>query len=145
MADRRCLRKEILFSDQFLNMPPKICLLYILLNYMADDDGFVSNPGVVLRACRCKEKDMKLLFDEGYLYGFPSGVILIRHWSLHNTIKGDRYHPTMYTDELAQVEKDSFKIYQLKKERSSDHDSRRSSPGGRCGTAADDGEITSPG
>ena len=143
MADRRCLRKEILFSDQFLNMPAKICLLYILLNYMADDDGFASNPGVVLRSCRCTEKDLKRLIDEGFLYRFRTGVVLIRHWFIHNTIKGDRYHPTMCIEELAQVEKDSFKIYQMKKERSGDHDSGRSSPDGCYSTPADDGAITS--
>ena len=122
MADKRCLKKEILLSDQFLNMPPKTCVLYIILNYMADDDGFVSSPSVVLRSCRCNSNDLRRLLEEGYIFRFPSGVLLIRHWFLHNTIKPDRYHPTMHTEELSQVEKDRFKVYQMKKRGSPDHD-----------------------
>ena len=125
MADRRCLRKEMLFSDQFLNMPAKVCLLYILLNYSADDDGFVDSPGMVLRSSRCSAKDLKSLEEKGYILQFDSGVILIRHWLLHNTIKSDRYHPTMHEKELGLVEKDRFKVYQLKQERSPKNDSRR--------------------
>lgn len=124
MADKRCLKKEILLSDQFLNMPPKTCVLYIILNYMADDDGFVSSPSVVLRSCRCNSNDLRRLLDEGYIFRFPSGVLLIRHWFLHNTIKPDRYHPTMHTAELSQVEKDRFKVYQMKKRGSPDNDTR---------------------
>lgn len=122
MADKRCLKKEILLSDQFLNMPPKTCVLYIILNYMADDDGFVSSPKVVLRSCRCNATDLRRLLEEGYIYRFPSGVLLIRHWFLHNTIKPDRYHPTMHTEEISQVEKDRFKVYQMKKRGSPDND-----------------------
>lgn len=141
MADRRCLRKEILFSDKFLSMPAKVCLLYILLNFIADDDGFADSPGLALLSSHCTKKDLMMLDEKGYIFQFDSGIVLIRHWFVHNTIKGDRYHPTMHTDELNLVEKDRNKVYQWKKERRPEYDSPGITRFHPQPPAADDGAL----
>ena len=124
MAKKRMFSVQIVGSDAFQEMSIGARLLYYELGMVADDDGFVSSPSVVLRSCRCNSNDLRRLLDEGYIFRFPSGVLLIRHWFLHNTIKPDRYHPTMHTAELSQVEKDRFKVYQMKKRGSPDNDTR---------------------
>ncbi len=47
------------------------------------------------------DEDMKSLIDSGFLIPFPSGVIAVRHWKVNNQLRGDRYKPTVYTEEKA--------------------------------------------
>jgi hypothetical protein len=35
---------------------------------------------------------------------FENGVIVIKHWRMHNTLRKDRYNPTQYQDQLALLE-----------------------------------------
>ena len=42
------------------------------------------------------EDDLKLLVAKRFLLVFESGVVVIKHWLIHNTIRMDRFNPTTY-------------------------------------------------
>ncbi len=47
--------------------------------------------------------DLKILLAKNFVMRFESGVIVIKHWRMHNTIRKDRYTATNYKDELLQL------------------------------------------
>lgn len=98
-------------SDAFLDMPLSSQALYFHLNMNADDDGFVNNPKKVQRIIGASEDDLKLLIMKRFLIGFEGGVIVIKHWRMHNTLKSDRYKPTQYQEELAMLDIKDNKSY----------------------------------
>lgn len=99
MAQRRMLSSQIVNSDAFLDMPTSSQLLYFHLVMQADDDGFVGNPKRVMRMIGTNEDDFKILIGKRFLLTFESGVVVIKHWLIHNTIRLDRYHSTQYKEE----------------------------------------------
>lgn len=101
MADKRSFTKKITESDAFLEMPLSTQCLYFHLNMNTDDDGFVNNPKRIMRYIGASEDDMKLLITKSFVLVFESGVIVIKHFRMHNTLKNDRYHPTSYQEEYA--------------------------------------------
>lgn len=104
MAERRMFTKKIIDSDAFLDMPLTTQALYFHLNMRADDDGFVNNPKKICRMIGATDDDLKLLLAKRFVLGFESGVIVIKHWRMHNLIRGDRYHKTEYEEEFARLE-----------------------------------------
>ena len=104
MAERRMFTQKIIDSDAFLDMPLSTQALYFHLNMRADDDGFVNNPKRIQRTIGASEDDLKLLIAKRFVIGFECGVIVIKHWRMHNTLRKDRYNPTQYQDELAMLE-----------------------------------------
>ena len=101
MAEKRMFTKSIIDSDAFLEMPLSAQALYFHLNMRADDDGFVNNPKRITDYVSASADDLKILLAKRFIIRFDSGVIVIKHWRMHNTLKSDRYHPTDYQDELA--------------------------------------------
>lgn len=95
--------KQITNSDAFMDMPVSSQLLYFHLNMEADDDGFVSNPKRVIRMINVGEDDMKVLLAKRFLLPFESGVVVIKHWLLHNAVRKDMYKETQYLDEKKQL------------------------------------------
>ena len=103
MAERRMFAKSVIFNDHFGNLPLQAQLLYFNLSLEGDDDGFLNNAWFVQRMIGATADDMQALIDGGYLIRFDSGVVAIRHWRVNNSIKSDRYKPTMYQAERAQL------------------------------------------
>lgn len=103
MAEKRMFTQKIIDSDAFLDMPLSAQALYFHLNMRADDDGFVNNPKKITRTVNASEDDLKLLLMKRFIIGFDSGVIVIKHWRMHNTLKSDRYSPTDYQEEFSQL------------------------------------------
>jgi len=101
MAEKRMIKKSVVDSDMFLDMPVTAQNLYFHLNIRADDDGFIDNPKKVQRMIGSCDDDMKLLIAKQFLLIFDSGVLVIKHWRLHNTLRKDRYSPTIYKNEFA--------------------------------------------
>lgn len=99
MAERRMFAKSIIDSDFFLDMPQSTQLLYFHLSMRADDDGFINNPKSIMRNVKCNEDDLKLLTAKQFIIPFESGVVVIKHWRIHNYIKSDRYKSTIYQEE----------------------------------------------
>lgn len=104
MAERRMFTQKIIDSDAFLDMPLSAQCLYFHLNMRADDDGFVNNPRRIQRMLGASDDDLKLLFAKRFILGFESGVIVIKHWRMHNLLRKDRYNPTQYQEELGMLE-----------------------------------------
>lgn len=113
MAQKRMFSKTIIDSDAFLDMPHSTQLLYFHLNMRADDDGFVNNCKNIMRMVGCKEDDLKILITKKFILPFQSGVIVIKHWRIHNYIQNDRYTETKYKEEKAMLLLDENKAYRL--------------------------------
>lgn len=111
MAERRMFSKRIIDSDAFLDMPLSTQALYFHLSMRADDDGFVSNPRRIRTMVGASEDDLKLLIAKRFLLTFESGVVVIKHWRIHNYINPDRYTPTTYVEEKATLALDDKKAY----------------------------------
>lgn len=113
MAERRMFTKKITESDAFLDMPMSTQCLYFHLNMTADDDGFVNNPKRIQRLIGANDDDLKLLIAKNFVLIFESGVIVIKHWKMHNYIQSDRYKPTDYADEKSMLYMKPNKSYTL--------------------------------
>jgi hypothetical protein len=105
--------KTIVTSDAFLDMPPTARCLYFTLGMFADDDGFVNNPKSIMRQVGASSDDMNILIAKKFVIAFESGVIVIKHWRIHNYIQSDRYHPTKYQEEMNLLEVDENKAYTM--------------------------------
>ena len=116
MAERRMFAKTIIDSDAFLDMPHSTQLLYFHLSMRADDDGFINNPKNIMRMIGCKDDDLKILLTKKFLLPFESGVVVIKHWQIHNYIQKDRYRETKYKEEKAMLQLDENKAYTMKNE-----------------------------
>ena len=79
----------------------------------ADDDGFVNNPKKIQKMCGASDDDFKLLIAKSFIILFDSGIIVIKHWKMHNYIQADRYRPTDYVEEKSMLGIKSNKAYTL--------------------------------
>ncbi len=113
LAERRMFAKKITESDAFLDMPSSTQMLYFHLSMNADDDGFVNNPKKIQRMCGASDDDFKLLIAKSFVILFESGIIVIKHWKMHNYIQSDRYRPTDYVDEKSMLGVKRNKAYTL--------------------------------
>ena len=113
MAQKRMFSLSVVDTDKFLEMPISSRLLYYELGMRADDDGFVDNWKKILLFTGLKEDDIKLLIAKQFIIPFESGVIVIKHWRMNNYLQNDRTKPTIYQEELKQLELDKNNVYTL--------------------------------
>ena len=111
MAERRMFAKTIIDSDMFLDMPLSTQALYFHLSMRADDDGFINNPRKIQRMIGAADDDLKVLVMKRFILPFDSGVVVIKHWKIHNYIRNDRYKETVYLEEKAQLELKENGVY----------------------------------
>ncbi len=105
--------KTIIDSDAFLDMPVTARLLYYDLAMRADDDGFVNSPKKIMRIVGASQDDLMILIGKKFVIPFDNGVVVIKHWRIHNYIRKDRYNETKYKEQLAQLELDENNAYRL--------------------------------
>ena len=91
--------QQIVDSDAFLDMPQSSQLLYFHLGMRADDCGFIGNYKKVMRVLGTSDDDFKILVVKRFVLVFPSGVVVIKHWLIHNSVRVDRFTPTVYKEE----------------------------------------------
>lgn len=113
MADKRMFSKTIIDSDAFIDMPLSSQSLYFHLSMRADDDGFINNPKRIQRMIGASDDDFKILIAKKFIITFESGIIVIKHWKMHNYIQTDRYKPTVYKDEKSMLTLKENKAYTL--------------------------------
>ncbi|WP_281829823.1 MULTISPECIES: conserved phage C-terminal domain-containing protein [Lactobacillus] len=113
MAQRRMISKEVLETDRFCEMPGNAQELYSHLILNADDDGMIGNLKMLVRMYAANEDDVKVLLAKGYLIQFEDGVTAITHWQMMESIRRDRYHPTIYQDDFQKLRINEDKIYEL--------------------------------
>ena len=95
--------KTIIDSDAFLDMPLSAQALYFHLSMRADDDGFINNPKKIQRMIGASDDDCKLLIMKQFIIPFESGIVVIKHWRIHNYIRSDRKKNTNYIEEMASL------------------------------------------
>nr|DAH57812.1 MAG TPA: replisome organizer [Caudoviricetes sp.] len=115
MAQRRMFSRKITDTDKFIEMPATTQNLYFHLNMNADDEGFVDRVSIIQRMIGASGDDLKLLIAKGFVIPFESGVVVIRHWRIHNYIQADRFQPTIHQNEKSQIEYDETKTANIKR------------------------------
>jgi hypothetical protein len=103
MAERRMFTKKITDGDVFTSMPPTTQCLYFHLCMGADDDGFSNNIRIAMFNAHATTDDFNTLVNKRFILPFESGVIVIKHWKMHNYIQSDRYHETKFLEEKSQL------------------------------------------
>lgn len=111
MAERRMFAKTIIDSDAFLDMPVTARLLYYDLAMRADDDGFVNSPKKIMRMIGASQDDLTILGLRKFIIPFETGIVVIKHWKIHNYIRKDTYNETKYKEEKAELELDENNAY----------------------------------
>ncbi len=111
MAARRMFAISIIESDSFLRTPKDAQLLYFHLAMRADDDGFVNNPQIIQKMVDASDEDMNELIERQFILPFDSGIVVIRHWKIHNYIQSDRYKETLCKSEKRLLKLDENKAY----------------------------------
>jgi hypothetical protein len=111
MAQKRMFSNKITSTDFFLEMPLTSQALYFHLNMDADDDGFVGSPKKIMRMLGSTKNDFDLLLAKNFIIEFDSGICVITHWLIHNTLRKERYHPTVYTNEYKSLSISENKSY----------------------------------
>ena len=103
MAEKRMFSRELVESDQFLELPLSAQGLYMHICMEADDDGFVNNANRIRKVVEASKEDYQILFDRGYLLQMANGLVVVAHWKICNSIRKDRYKPTVYQSEWSKL------------------------------------------
>ena len=117
MADKRMFSKNVVCSDMFYKLSATSRDLYYQLNMEADDEGFVSNVGSIMKKIDSKSTDIGQLVKKNLIIRFKSGVLVIVHWHINNSIRSDRKKETIYKDEKSKLSLCSNGFYVLKEEK----------------------------
>lgn len=113
MAEKRMFAKTIIDSDAFLEMPMSARLLYYDLGMRADDDGFINSPKKIMKIIGASTDDLNILILRKFIIPFDNGVVVIKHWRIHNYIRKDTYTPTPYVEQRAMLTLDENKAYTM--------------------------------
>ena len=115
MGKRRMVCTDITRSDAFLEMPSTSRLLYYDLLQDSDDEGFVDNPKTIIRMTGASIDDLQVLIGKKFviLPDETKGVVVIKHWFIHNYIRKDRMVETNYKDLKALLEFDENGAYTM--------------------------------
>lgn len=114
MANKRMINIKLIDTDLFLEMPVSARLLYYEYCMRADDDGFVDAPLKIIKMIGVSNDDYKILVSKQFIIPFETKVCVVKHWLLHNTIRGDRYHSTIHIFERNMLEVTNNKTYEFK-------------------------------
>jgi len=113
MAERRMFAKSVINSGRFLRMPPTSRLLYYDLGMMADDDGIVEAYSVMTQT-KATEDDLRVLVAKGFIRILNDDLVsFICDWNTNNSIRSDRYHPSIYAELLELTENNALTDNQL--------------------------------
>lgn len=103
MAERRMFTKKVTDDDNFTALSSSAQALYLHLSMNADDDGFCNQVSTAMFKAHASVQDLQALLERRYVYQFENGVIVIKHWRMANALRKDRYTPTAFQEELAQL------------------------------------------
>ncbi len=68
----------------------------------------------IQRTIGASDDDIKILIAKGFIIRFESGVVVIRHWRIHNYIQADRFQATIHQNEKEQLDYDKSKVASIK-------------------------------
>ena len=103
MAEKRMFTKKVTDDDNFMSLSSSAQALYLHLSMAADDDGFCNQVSLSMFKAHASMQDLEALLVKRYIYQFENGVIVIKHWRMANALRKDRYTPTNFSEEMAQL------------------------------------------
>lgn len=103
-AERRMFTKKVTDDDSFMELSASAQALYLHLSMSADDDGFCNQVNLSMFKAHASVQDLEALLEKRYLIQFDTGVIVIRHWRMANALRKDRYTPTVFKEELSNLD-----------------------------------------
>ena len=114
-AEKRMMAINLIDDDAFLDLSQGAQLLYFHLLMRADDEGFLT-PKKIMRAVGASKSSLSALVKTGFIIEFDTGVICIKHWLSHNSVRKDCFTPSIYPErELVEaVTVNGRKEYKLK-------------------------------
>lgn len=118
MATKRCISKDIVRTDKFLDMSLTTQALYFHLNLDADIRGFVF-PKSIMRLIGSSLDDLNVLIAKGFVIPFESGVIVIKDWNVHNNLRETHEAKSQFEDLYSQLLLTDTGNYQLQENYSS--------------------------
>ena len=104
MAQKRMFDKVVTTSDDFLELSAEAQCLYFHMGMLADDDGLAKNYRSYMKLIGATDEDLQSLIDKSFIYKFDSDVIAIKHWKINNTVRSDRYRPTIFQNEFSRLD-----------------------------------------
>ena len=104
MAQKRMFDKVVTTSDDFLELSAEAQCLYFHMGMLADDDGLSKNYRSYMKLVGATNEDLQSLIDKSFIYKFDSDVIAIKHWKINNTVRNDRYRPTIFQNEFSRLD-----------------------------------------
>lgn len=104
MAQKRMFDKVVTTSDDFLELSAVAQCLYFHMGMLADDDGLSKNYRSYMKLVGATNEDLQSLIDKSFIYKFDSDVIAIKHWKINNTVRNDRYRPTIFQNEFSRLD-----------------------------------------
>lgn len=102
MANRRCFSNVVIDSDDFYDLSDGAKLLYFHLGLKTDDDGFLTGFKKILAQCGQTEKQLQELEQTGFIIRFDKCLVICHH-RIHNTLRSDRYRPTVFCDDFERL------------------------------------------
>ena len=96
--------KVVTTSDDFLELSAEAQCLYFHMGMLADDDGLSKNYRSYMKLVGATNEDLQSLIDKSFIYKFDSDVIAIKHWKINNTVRNDRYRPTIFQNEFSRLD-----------------------------------------
>lgn len=116
MAHKRMYSRDITDSDSFTGLSAAAQALYFHLNQGADDDGLNNQVRTAMAKAHANTQALRALAERGLVIRFDSGVVAIRHWRVHNTLRRDRYSPTKCTREWEMLRLENGGVYELQEQ-----------------------------
>lgn len=113
MAEKRMFTKKITCDERFYSMPSSTQALYFHMNMMADDDGFCNCYSMCKLMSHASEDDLRVLISKKFVIPFESGIVVIKHWRLHNILRKDRYLETTFKNEKELLSLDENGSYSM--------------------------------
>lgn len=111
MGDKRMLSKAITDNDNFLSLSSAAQALYMHICLDCDDDGFSNQVSLAMFKAHASVGDLEQLISKKYLIQFEDGVVVVKHWKMMNSIRGDRYAPTRFQEHLSHLLLNNNKSY----------------------------------
>ncbi|MFH6650531.1 DnaD domain protein [Streptococcus suis] len=103
MGNRRMISKTVTQTQRFLQMPLEAQALYFHLIQNSDDDGVVEAFPVV-RMIGASDDGLKLLHAKGFVTPLNHEMVyFITDFHEQNTVRKDRYHPSIYNHLLDKI------------------------------------------
>lgn len=114
MAVRRMISKQVVQSDEFLQLTPSVQLLYFYLVLNADDCGVIDNAKSILSMTNHRPKSLLALVQTGFIIELKKSLYVVRDWENQNKVQASRKQKSQYSSDLERLSVDAGGRYYVK-------------------------------